>query len=80
MAEIKDEFKSKIQVLDYLIQEYKDELGRTTSFFNYMTKKEVLHRKVRKSRLRMLRLQISKILIEIERTYGYNYEYLEEDI
>lgn len=51
---------NKLNVLDYLIQEYKDELKKTTGYGD----KEYFN--ISKARLHRLRLEINKLLMDIE--------------
>lgn len=70
---IKKQFKEKVQVIDYLVNEYKNELQRT--FKSY----DELYRATRKSRLKRIRLELDEILKGIENNYcdGY-YEEVKE--
>ena len=70
---IKKQFKDKVNVIDYLVNEYKNELQRT--FKSY----DELYRATRKNRLKRIRLELDEVLKYIENNYcdGY-YEEVEE--
>lgn len=61
---IKKEFQDKVKVVDYLVNEYKNELQRT--YEDWDNKK---HRSTRKSRLKRIRLELDEILKDIENNY-----------
>ena len=61
---IKKEFQDKVKVVDYLVNEYKNELQRTYEDWNNKT-----HRSTRKSRLKRIRLELDEILKDIENNY-----------
>lgn len=52
---------NKLNVLDYLVQEYKDELNKT--IISYSDKE---YFNISKARLHRLRLEINKLLMDIE--------------
>ena len=54
-------FKDELVVLDYLVHQYKSELMRTTSEYGKIFKA------TRKTRLTRLRLEIGKLLNQIEK-------------
>lgn len=72
MSKIKNEYKDKIIVLDYLYDEFKHELKRTDSY-------DYKLRATRKTRLQNLRKEMNTIMLDIERNYGGIY-YLTETI
>ena len=61
---IKKEFQVKVNVIDYLVNEYKNELQRT--FEDWDNKQ---HRSTRKSRLKRIRLELNEVLKDIENNY-----------
>ena len=61
---IKKEFQDKVKVVDYLVNEYKNELQRTYEDWDNKT-----HRSTRKSRLKHIRLELDEILKDIENNY-----------
>ena len=61
---IKKEFQDKVNVIDYLVNEYKNELQRT-----YEDRDNKKHRSTRKSRLKRIRLELDEILKDIENNY-----------
>lgn len=65
---IKKEFKDKVKVVDYLVNEYKNELQRV--FKNWDNK---IYRSTRKSRLKRIRLELDEVLKDIENNYRSNY-------
>lgn len=73
MNKIKEEYKDKLIVSDYLYNEFKQELERVDSHDNTI-------RATRKTRLQNLRKEINTILIDVERNYGsiYSYEKINE--
>ena len=62
-----DIFQTSLNVLNYLIYEYKKELKRTT-FYN-----DKNYKATRKTRLRRLRLEISQVLKDIENELPYQW-------
>ena len=65
---IKKEFKDKVKVVDYLVNEYKNELQRV--FKNWDGK---IYRSTRKNRLKRIRLELDEVLKDIENNYRSNY-------
>ena len=61
---IKKEFQDKVKVVDYLVNEYKNELQRTYEDWDNKT-----HRSTRKSRLKRIRLELDELLKDIENNY-----------
>ena len=70
---IKKEFQDKVKVVDYLVNEYKNELQRT--FKDWDNKQ---HRSTRKSRLKRIRLELDEVLKDIENNYRDSYYFHEE--
>lgn len=60
--EIKEQYQDKIIVLNYLFDEYKNEIKRSDSYFDDI-------RATRKTRLQSLRKEISNIMMDIEQNY-----------
>lgn len=61
---IKKEFQVKVNVIDYLVNEYKNELQRTfEGCYN------IKYRSTRKSRLKRIRLELDEVLKDIENNY-----------
>ena len=71
MANIKKPYDENIKNAEYLFNQFKSELGRTTQIYN--GKK---FRATRRNRLNRLRIELNELLIEIERNYPI--KYLEE--
>lgn len=65
---IKKEFQDKVKVVDYLVNEYKNELQRVFKGWD-----DKLHRTTRKSRLKRIRLELDEVLKDIENNYRDNY-------
>ena len=61
---IKKEFQVKVNVIEYLVNEYKNELQRT-----YEDWDNIKHRSTRKSRLKRIRLELNEVLKDIENNY-----------
>ena len=61
---IKKEFQVKVNVIEYLVNEYKNELQRTYEGWNNKT-----YRSTRKSRLKRIRLELDEVLKDIENNY-----------
>ena len=61
---IKKEFQDKVKVVDYLVNEYKNELQRTYEGWDNKT-----YRSTRKSRLKRIRLELDELLKDIENNY-----------
>ena len=61
---IKKEFQVKVNVIDYLVNEYKNELQRT--YEDWDNKR---YRSTRKSRLKRIRIELNEVLKDIENNY-----------
>lgn len=61
---IKKEFQVKVNVIDYLVNEYKNELQRT-----YEDWDNIKYRSTRKSRLKRIRIELNEVLKDIENNY-----------
>lgn len=65
MTQIKKPFGEKIKMAEELLNQFKAELGRTTTCY-YNNK---AYRATRRARLNRLRLELHEVLIDIERNY-----------
>ena len=76
MANIKKPYDEKIKNAEYLFNQFKSELGRTTQVYNG---KDI--RATRRNRLNRLRIELNELLFDIERNYPIKYweEVLEND-
>ena len=76
MTKIKKPYDEKIKNAEYLFNQFKSELGRTTQIYNG---KKI--RATRRNRLNRLRVELNELLLDIERNYPINYweEVLEDD-
>ena len=61
---IKKEFQVKVNIIEYLVNEYKNELQRTFKDWD-----DKLHRSTRKSRLKRIRIELNEVLKDIENNY-----------
>ena len=61
---IKKEFQVKVNVIDYLVNEYKNELQRTYEGWDNKT-----YRSTRKNRLKRIRIELDEVLKDIENNY-----------
>ena len=68
MTKIKKPYDEKIKNAEYLFNQFKSELGRTTQIYN--GKK---FRATRRNRLNRLRIELNELLLDIERNYPINY-------
>ena len=68
MTNIKKPYDEKIKNAEYLFNQFKSELGRTTQNCNGK-----LYRATRRARLNRLRIELSELLLDIERNYPINY-------
>ena len=66
--QLKKEFQDKVNVIDYLVNEYKNEIQRTYEGWDNKT-----YRSTRKSRLKRIRLELDELLKDIENNYGSGY-------
>ena len=57
-----------MNVIDYLVNEYKNEIQRTYEGWDNKT-----YRSTRKSRLKRIRLELDELLKDIENNYGSGY-------
>ena len=67
MANIKKPYDEKIKNAEYLFNQFKVELGRTTQDYNK------IYRATRRNRLNRLRIELNELLLDIERNYPINY-------
>ena len=68
MTNIKKPYDEKIKTAEYLFNQFKSELGRTTQGYN-----EKNYRSTRRNRLNRLRIELNELLLDIERNYPINY-------
>ena len=68
MANIKKPYDEKIKNAEYLFNQFKSELRRTTQIYNG---KGI--RATRRNRLNRLRIELNELLLDIERNYPINY-------
>ena len=61
---IKKEFQVKVNVIEYLVNEYKNELQRTYEGWDNKT-----YRSTRKNRLKRIRIELDEVLKDIENNY-----------
>ena len=61
---IKKEFQVKVNVIEYLVNEYKNELQRT-----YEDWDNKQYRSTRKNRLKRIRIELNEVLKDIENNY-----------
>ena len=76
MENIKKPYDEKIKNAEYLFNQFKSELRRTTQIYNGKS-----IRATRRKRLNRLRIELNELLLDIERNYPINYweEVLEND-
>ena len=67
MANIKKPYDEKIKNAEYLFNQFKSELGRTTQCYNK------IYIATRRNRLNRLRIELNELLLDIERNYPINY-------
>ena len=68
MTNIKKPYDEKIKNAEYLFNQFKNELGRTTQNYNWNN-----YRATRRARLNRLRIELNELLLDIERNYPINY-------
>ena len=67
MENIKKPYDEKIKTAEYLFNQFKSELVRTTQNYNK------IYRATRRTRLNRLRVELNELLLDIERNYPINY-------
>ena len=67
MENIKKPYDEKIKTAEYLFNQFKSELSRTTQNYNK------IYRATRRARLNRLRIELNELLLDIERNYPINY-------
>ena len=67
MENIKKPYDEKIKTAEYLFNQFKSELVRTTQNYNK------IYRATRRTRLNRLRIELNELLLDIERNYPINY-------
>ena len=68
MTNIKKPYDEKIKTAEYLFNQFKSELERTTQGYNNKS-----YRATRRNRLNRLRIELNELLLDIERNYPINY-------
>ena len=66
MENIKKPYDEKIKNAEYLFNQFKSELARTTQGYNK------IYRATRRNRLNRLRIELNELLLDIERNYPIN--------
>lgn len=69
MTTIKKPYDEKIKNAEYLFNEFKNELSRTTKD----PYGKATYRATRRSRLNRLRIELNELLVDIERNYPVSY-------
>ena len=67
MENIKKPYDEKIKTAEYLFNQFKSELARTTQNYNK------IYRATRRTRLNRLRVELNELLLDIERNYPISY-------
>ena len=67
MENIKKPYDEKIKTAEYLFNQFKSELVRTTQNYNK------IYRATRRTRLNRLRIELNELLLDIERNYPISY-------
>ena len=68
MVNIKKPYDEKIKTAEYLFNQFKNELGRTTQGYG-----DKSYRATRRNRLNRLRIELNELLLDVERNYPINY-------